>query len=264
MKTAITSMTLDYYENKGGEKCVETFLQGWPGSIKLVIYWEGDLNLSRGRNRPDGVKLPDRVSFVHMDEAEYLQDFLKNISKFPIMSGHYGDKYTIELDARMCRAGFIHAHAMKTIGGKVFWIDADMVTHSPMPESFLDEVLPDDKLCCCLERPWFNTETGFLGMNADHPLAMKWVKVWQMVYTSGLIFTQDGWHDNWGFDLARRLFGHPEAFLNLAAGLPAKTMHPLINSKLGAYFDHLKGNRKNGKSSKEDLTVVRTEPYWTT
>jgi hypothetical protein len=38
----------------------------------------------------------------------------------------------------------------------------------------------------------------------------------------------------------------------------------MINSDLGKYFDHLKGDRKEvGKSNKpKDLKVKRTERYW--
>ncbi len=253
MKTAITSMTQAYYEQKGGKKCVESFIENWPEDVRLVVYWEGP-----GRPRES-----ERVKWARMDEVEHLTDFHDAISYFPLMSGNLGSAgYNIEYDARMCRAGLIHAHAMKTIGGKVFWIDADTLTHSKIPESFLDEILPDDKLCCCLMRECFNTETGFLGMNADHPLAEQWVKIWQGVFVSGLIFTQKGWHDNWGFDLARQYLEAPEAFNDLAKDLPYGTMHPFVNSCLGAYMDHMKGQRKNGKSRKEDLIWQRPEPYW--
>ena len=39
--------------------------------------------------------------------------------------------------------------------------------------------------------------------------------------------------------------------------------HPLINTVLGKYIDHMKGDRKNtGKSLQKDLMVNRTESYW--
>jgi len=39
--------------------------------------------------------------------------------------------------------------------------------------------------------------------------------------------------------------------------------HPLINSVLGKWIDHMKGDRKfNGKSKKKDLMQARTEQYW--
>jgi hypothetical protein len=43
-----------------------------------------------------------------------------------------------------------------------------------------------------------------------------------------------------------------------------RTLHVLINSRLGSFMDHLKGGRKAaGASSAEELVVPRTEAYWT-
>lgn len=251
MHSVITSMTPEYFSEKGGWKCLETFRENWPDDIKMVVYFEG------GNWKPC-----DRISYVPIGAVEHLPEFLEAISHFPIMSGEVSPgRYNIEYDARMCRATLIHAHAMKTIGGKVFWIDADTVTHSNVTHEFLDELLPDDKLCCCLRRPHFNTETGFLGMNADHKDAELWIRLWTGVVTSGLIFKEPGWHDNWAFDLAYRHFAREGLFNDLAKDLPKGCMHPLVNSKLGSVLDHCKGNRKNGNSRK-DLIWARPEPYW--
>jgi hypothetical protein len=39
--------------------------------------------------------------------------------------------------------------------------------------------------------------------------------------------------------------------------------HPLINSVLGTWFDHMKGARKNsGRSLQKDLVQARAESYW--
>ena len=41
--------------------------------------------------------------------------------------------------------------------------------------------------------------------------------------------------------------------------------HPLINTKLGKWIDHMKGARKNqGKSKTSDIMVKRKEDYWRT
>jgi hypothetical protein len=84
------------------------------------------------------------------------------------------------------------------------------------------------------------------------------------------IFTLDEWHDSF-------VFGH---ILNeMKAKYPnvldysehiynntAKTGgggHPLINSVLGTWLDHMKGVRKSeGSSRKKDLLVPRNETYW--
>jgi len=251
LHSIVTSFNKKYYENKGGKQFLETFKKHWPKSVKLTVYFEGD-ELQEDE---------DNVTWRYIEEVEHYMGWMDAIGKFPVMSGNLG-KYNIEYDARMCRAAFIHAHALKTLGGKVFWLDADVITHSDVPETFLDEVLPDDKFCCCLSRPWFNTETVFLGINADHPLIDHWLDAWIQVYKSGLIFTQQGWHDNWGFDLARKIVKYPECFVNIAEGLPYGTMHPFVNSICGKYMDHQKGGRKNAGSKREDLILERDEPYW--
>ena len=53
-------------------------------------------------------------------------------------------------------------------------------------------------------------------------------------------------------------------FFNISGDLINGEGHPMINSDLGKYFDHLKGDRKEvGKSNKpKDLKVKRTESYW--
>jgi len=40
--------------------------------------------------------------------------------------------------------------------------------------------------------------------------------------------------------------------------------HPLINTELGRWMDHMKGDRKTaGRSKRTDIMVNRKEDYWT-
>ncbi len=184
------------------------------------------------------------------------------VAHFPMMSGRMGNQYVIDFDARMARKSFIQAHAIKQFGGKVFWIDADTITHSKVPASFLDEVLPDDKFCCYLGRDWMYTESGFLGFNAAHPICQSFFTAYLQVFISGAIFTRRWWHDCAGFDAARKIVRNTEAFNDLAAHLPEGVMHPFVNSVLGSFMDHRKGGRKGSRSSQEDLVIKRGEAYW--
>ena len=175
------------------------------------------------------------------------------------MNGH---EYDINFDARMARKAFIQCHGARTLRGKVFWIDADVIAHAPVPDTFLDEVLPDDKMCCFLGRDgWCYTESGFIGFNPDHQACPTFMAAYLGAFTSGAIFTQPGWHDCHGFDMARRAFD-PALFVNLATGLPEGCMHPFVNSVLGRYMDHRKGPRKESRTSREDLLIDRSEAYW--
>ena len=86
-----------------------------------------------------------------------------------------------------------------------------------------------------------------------------------------IIFNLEEWHDSFVFDAVRVKFPQMRQ-LDWAAHLynlkphPGSSTgegHPLINSDWGAWLDHLKGGRKKlGRSKREDLKVIRKEPYW--
>lgn len=245
----VTSFTEKGYEQYGKE-FLRTWRKYWPKSVKLTIYYEGDFLREDEEN----------IEWRWYEEVDGLQKWLDSIAPFPVLNGDTGS-YNIQYDARQCRKAFIEAYATRK-GGKVFWFDADSITHDYIPESFLDEILPDDKFCCYLGRDWFYTESGFIGFNASHPLCEPFMETYLQVFKTGTIFTLKGWHDCYGFDLTRRVVGMPEMFNDLAKDLPEGTMHPLINSVLGAYLDHKKGPRKEDRSTQKDLVVERKEAYW--
>jgi hypothetical protein len=75
------------------------------------------------------------------------------------------------------------------------------------------------------------------------------------------IFTLPEWHDSFVFDVVRQSMPLKET--NWSKGIIKGEGHPLINSELGAYLDHLKGNRKQtGQSRRADLVTQRKELYW--
>jgi hypothetical protein len=252
-KTVVTSFTDEGYEVYG-KNFIETFKKNWPEDVRLVVYYEGN-------------NIRDDWHFI--EEVEGYQDWMDNISKFPMMLGNIGDgTYNIQLDAAMVRKPLIQRHACKQYRGKVIWVDADVITHSKVTHEFLDKVLPDDKFCCFLGREgWTSipyTESGFLGFNTSHPLYESFFGAYISVFTSGVIFTLPGWHDCYGFDAARRFFKQNQNdFVNLSAHLkPESTNHPFVNSVLGEVMDHKKGKRKLSRTDSSELVVDRKELYW--
>ena len=165
------------------------------------------------------------------------------------------------LTDRFGRKTFMQVHACRQYGGKVFWIDADSVTVKHVPENFLDRMLPDDKFNCYLGRDgWYFTESGFIGFNADHPIAKRFLRDYVHVFIVGTIFTQEWWHDCIAFDAIRYMAtkdGHGGEFVNLAAHVPQGHMHPLQISAPGEFLHHLKGNRKDTGELKPEDTVGR-------
>ena len=188
LPTVITSFNVEGYK-RYGKHFVDSWLKFWSSNIRLVVYYEGE---------SEDFEMVEGVSWHPIESVEFLMDYLDNL-RFPIMQGIVGSHYDINFDARMGRKTFMQVHAARKYGGKVFWIDADCETKRPVPESFLDDCLPDDKLCCYLGRDgWYFTESGFIGFNADHPLASKFFKNYVHVFIVGTIFAQSPRYDDQG------------------------------------------------------------------
>src|SRR3990167_7367974 len=252
MPTVVTSFTDSCYK-RYAKAFVDSFHRYWPKNVNLVVYYEG-------QNPQDGWRF--------IDEVRGVDEWMDAIRPFSLMTGKVADKYNINFDAGMVRKAFIEAHAARTFGGKVVWIDSDVVTFDDVPENFIDFTLPDDKMCCYLGRDWLYTESGYIGFNYDHPACEEFLQLYLNVFTSWAIFSQKGWHDCYGFDAARRVLikNSPDAagyFNDMAAHLPPGVMHPFANSVLSTVMDHRKGSRKDSRTPLSDLVIPRKEPYWT-
>jgi len=78
------------------------------------------------------------------------------------------------------------------------------------------------------------------------------------------------WHDSFIFgDIVNRMKLLRPNVLDYSAEMYLKEAksggggHPLINTVLGKWIDHMKGDRKvTGKSKSSDIMVNRTETYW--
>jgi hypothetical protein len=255
-------MTRDLY-NKYGQEFVASFKLRWPKHYKLVVYYEG--------KDPFPEEDEQNIEWRRCQEVRGWTEWMESVSRFPFMEGKLADGgYDIQHDARHVRKALTEMHGLATFGGKIWWIDSDFFTHADVPDDWLDQILPDDKFCAFAGREcghretfWMYSETGMIGFNSQHPLYPTFVRSYWEIFWSGLIFTQLGWHDCYGFDAVRHAIDTPEHFVDLGANLPRGTMHPIINSKLGECLDHKKGPRKKaGRSSQADLVVPRKEAYW--
>ena len=167
-----------------GKDFIDSFLRFWPASIGLTVYYEGD-----------DFPFTQGLSWKPIEQVEFLTDYMDSL-RFPIMHGIVGNEFNMHFDAGQARKVFMEMHTVNTMGGKVFWIDADVVTHAPVPETLLDDLLPDDALCCFLGRDgWYHTESGFIGFNGDSPLMRRFAKMYVHAFITGSIFTQPGWND---------------------------------------------------------------------
>ena len=151
----------------------------------------------------------------------------------------------------------------------IVWLDADTFVHSPASKKDLLRFTPKDAWMSYLGRGKKWPECGFYGINLNTVEGREFLKEFEYVYEDAEngIFTMEEWHDSYVFEEVRKRMvnKYPNSrFYNISQGLVNGEGHPFINSDLGKYFDHLKGDRKElGKSSKpRDLIVNRSESYW--
>lgn len=279
---AITVVTTFHPEGYSlyGERFLESFSKHVDKRIKLIVYAE-----NCNPDNPD----PTRIEILKQNRAlPKLVSFKKrwhgvprangDISADPVLSRRKDSDKKFKWDAvRFANKTYAVFDACERAKKDwVVWMDADTVVHSDWSyEQFL-ECLPSTSWITYVGRgkgsqTW--PECGFYGLNLNDPVCRDFVKEFERMYEDAEqgMFTLEEWHDSFifGHILNKFKVQHPNV-LDYSAEMylrEAKTGgggHPLINSKLGQWIDHMKGDRKNlGRSKPSDLMVNRTESYWT-
>lgn len=259
MKNSIlTTFNKDGYE-KYGHKMLSSFDSLWPLDIDIYAYYEGEISFHQYSKRIHLLKL--------LKHCPKLVEFKERHKNNPTAHGKIEPKTGFKWDAvRFAHKSYCITYASTLIDtDRIFWIDADVITHSPVPNNFLETVLPSNYYCSFLGREPLFSETGFLGFNCKHQYHKEFMNQWMDFYNSDKIFMLKEWHDCEVFDTVRRKMSTEKKILafDLAKDLGIVKGHPFINSILGTYMDHLKGPRKDkGTSHKSDLKIIRKEKYW--
>ena len=155
------------------------------------------------------------------------------------------------------------------------WMDADTFVHSDWTYDQFKNLLPNNKWMTYVGRgkgsqTW--PQCGFYGLNLNDTICQDFLKEFERVYEDAEngIFKLEEWHDSFVFgNILNAMKDYYPEVLDYSAEMYIRTAktggggHPLINSVLGTWIDHMKGNRKNTKKSlPKDLMVNRTEAYW--
>ena len=155
------------------------------------------------------------------------------------------------------------------------WMDADQYVHSDWHYDNWNKLLPDNAWITYVGRgkaaaTW--PECGFYGLNLNNETCKKFLAEFKRYYDDAEngIFMLPEWHDSYVFGhLLNKHKKKDSGVLDYTSGTllqVAKTGgggHPLINTDLGRWLDHLKGDRKQlGRSKSTDISVQRTEDYW--
>lgn len=253
-----------------GQRFVHTFLKFWPREVELIVASE---NLTADQAFADEYDWPR--DFTHVDLRDNAAAFIERYAKDDVargrrqMPGQRGwtpkklaDGYNFRYDAaRFALKVFsIAAAASLRSCGKLFWIDADVVTFTKVPMALLEETLPRNFALSCLDRgETYHSECGYVGYDLDHPQTRPFIAAFLEIYQSDRFRELAEWHDSWIFDWIRRQNRVPTHCI------PHKSMrHPFVNSPaLSTYMDHCKGSRKDmGRTPKHERNIRDSNAYW--
>ncbi|MFO1155097.1 MAG: hypothetical protein U1E42_15765 [Rhodospirillales bacterium] len=261
-----------------GRDMVESFLRYWPPSVSLYLYAEGfapDLTDPRVVWLDLLGECPELVAFkerhrenpmAHGTQARHRWEVKVRIRNplFRVRKVEdWGCGYRWDAVRFSHKPFAIFDAARRATTDVLFWIDADIRVFADVPLSFLEAVMPPDCFISYLRRPRFS-ECGFVGYNLRHPGTRVFLAEFERLYTTDALFKEREFHDSFLFDVVRRrLEGRHCAGYDIGQGIGDEGGHVFVNSPLGQYMDHMKGERKaEGRSRESDLIVTRDEDYW--
>jgi len=257
-----------------GRTMIETFLAHWPAEVALLLYHEG----FEPPTAPGRIEAHDLMA-----SCPELLDFKRRHADNPRANGQRPRWRRVRLGplamtlplprrrpsyrwdavrfAHKCYALFDAAR--RTDADVLIWIDADTRFFADVSFAELAVLAPVHSAASCLRRPNF-TETGFVVYNLRHPQTPRLLAEFEAMYSEDLLFAEREYTDCWLFDVVRaRAEARGAHVHDIGEGVGWQSSHVLINSRLGAFMDHMKGDRKDeGASRAEDLVVARNEHYW--
>lgn len=262
--TVITSFN-EHGLKQYGQRMIDSFEANWPAEVDLVICAE---NCVPRVTRPN-TKVYDLIGL-----RSDLRTFLERHRNNPLAHGQDGPpevwnpRKSFRWNAvRFCYKVYSVALCESQLSsGWMIWLDADSHTHSPVPISWLPTVCPDDAMISYLGRGEnYHSECGWVGYNLAHDRARDFIREFVGMYNTDKIFNEREWHDSYIWDVVRKKFQDSHKFFNLNPSHNDKGLagHPFINSELGRYMDHVKGDRKDlGHSRSKEVIMHRDHPYW--
>lgn len=265
MKYTVITTFHDVGLKQYAQKMIHSFEQNWPAQVDFIAFAENCT--------PEVTRSNTRVVDL-LDASVELRDFVHRHRNNPLAHGRAGPpevfnpRKQFRWDAvRFCYKVFAVATAEKmTSDGWLIWLDADSHTHSPVPMSALETLCPADSIMSYLGRgEKYHSECGWVAYNLNDPATRSFIRDFVGMYTSDAIFQEREWHDSYIWDVLRKRYQDSHRFHNLNPASDGKGLagHPFINSELGRYMDHVKGDRKTlGHSKAKEVIMHKDQPYW--
>ena len=275
--TVVTTFHNKHYEVYG-KNFLESFAKHVDDKIKLLVYAE---DCTPANPNPAQITILDAKESLPKLNAfkEHWGNVPKANGKCPWPERRPRDHHKeFKWDAvRFANKVYAVFDACERSKDWCVWMDADSFIHSDWSYEDFSDLLPDTSWITYVGRgkgsqTW--PECGFYGLNLNSPVCQTFLEEFERVYEDAEngIFLLEEWHDSYVFgDILNTCKKQAPNVIDYSAEIyltTAKTGgggHPLINSKLGRWMDHMKGDRKfDGHSKKKDLMGHRNEPYWQT
>jgi hypothetical protein len=120
------------------------------------------------------------------------------------------------------------------------WLDADAVTYRPIPEGYIESLLPEGCYMAHFKRHHY-TETGFWIVDCTHERHKEFFDYWLGWFETDSFKNLPEWHDCTTLDATIRAL---KVKTHSLSGEFEGNMNPLAHSNLSKYIQHLKGPRK--------------------
>lgn len=239
-----------------GQRFILSFLEYWPETIKLVVAYDGKIEGLIEDPRITYIALDDHTDFIRFRDATsnptHRGKLKRACDKWSTKASEAG--YNFRFDA--------HKFGKKVLGmykaymaskhRYFIWLDADSVTIKSIPHEFIASLFIPSKSVTRLYRgTGYHSECGFIGFDTLQYSARLLLFCLKQVYIEGAFVKYAEWHDSYLFDRLIEELGVS------TYDLPhTSNGHPFVNSCLGVYMDHLKGDKRKerGASFTEDYT----------
>tara|TARA_B100000424_G_C22912666_1_gene485593 strand:+ start:116 stop:892 length:777 start_codon:yes stop_codon:yes gene_type:complete len=243
----VTSLNKKYWE-LGSRENIKTWDKHLPEDVKIHIFSE-DLEVDTWYHNG---KLSPRVIWYSIYEScPKLVDFLNVGEKDPFLNGEImaKEKFKFKWQATKFAHKTFPIFRMAEGTGKLVWLDADAMIHSPMDHNFLNSLQPDGHGISYLGRPSVYDECGFMMYDLDNVQVKQFLKDFEEMYTTLKLKELRETHDSFIFTTLRLQNKNKNLFFDLNKGATTNK-HPFNSSILRPKMVHMKGHNKKAKMGK--------------
>jgi hypothetical protein len=263
--------------NLYAKKGIESMAEQFPKEIDLVVYAEEPkrpckferiewIDLKTAEPELTAFKQRHKDDPVAHGKLETKENGVRRVPELQTLGGSDKNKESFLWNAvRFANKVFCVVNGLRNSKGYdyVVWIDADTFSFRPVPLDWFEKLLPNDTMVTYLgrENPKLGDggkypECGFVGYNCNHPEIQNFIDDWEQLYVTDNVFKILEWHDSYVFWHLTKIYRKEKNIKvnDIGYWKGVKGHHVFVNSELGLYMDHMKGNRKTkGTSVKNDL-----------